>query len=311
MKRMSLCVVLLLLAAAPLFAGALGSSTRAVIPADVQQIISVDYRALKDSPTAMALKERVLPDSLKEFEGALRGVGVNPDSDVDQLTFASFRTGKEGLRIVGIAQGQFSVNQILKRVQAKKIKALKYHLADLYPMAGGMDMTFLDDSTLLFGARPAVKTALDTRDGAGQRLDSNAQVKDMISAVESGPIWSVLDQAGTQNMVRSTLGDAAKLADYNVVRDRLLGSRYTMTFDNGVNFDLDVVTSDSFTAASLSSLLKAGVLFRKATASEVEKTALEAVSVDSESSNLRLHFRTDEKRFQALLKSDLFAAVSH
>ncbi|MGO9165298.1 MAG: hypothetical protein ACLP56_00315, partial [Candidatus Sulfotelmatobacter sp.] len=40
----------------------LNSSARAVIPADLQQLISVDYRALKDSPTAMQLKQQVLPD---------------------------------------------------------------------------------------------------------------------------------------------------------------------------------------------------------------------------------------------------------
>ncbi len=34
----------------------LNSSARAVIPADLQQLISVDYRALRDSPTATALK---------------------------------------------------------------------------------------------------------------------------------------------------------------------------------------------------------------------------------------------------------------
>ena len=30
----------------------LNSSARAVVPADLQQLISVDYRALRDSPTA-------------------------------------------------------------------------------------------------------------------------------------------------------------------------------------------------------------------------------------------------------------------
>ncbi len=43
-----------------------------------------------------------------------------------------------------------------------------------------------------------------------------------------------------------------KLADYETVKKRLLGSRYTMNFANGVNFDLDVLTSDSVTAATLS-----------------------------------------------------------
>ena len=76
----SLCVLLVLSAAA--WSMPLGSSTRTVIPSDIQQIISVDYRALKNSDTAMALKDQVLPPSLKEFEGALRGVGIDPDKDV-------------------------------------------------------------------------------------------------------------------------------------------------------------------------------------------------------------------------------------
>jgi hypothetical protein len=83
-----------------------------------------------------------------------------------------------------------------------------------------------------------------------------------------------------------------------------------MNFTNGVNFDMDVVTSDSVTAATLSSLVKAGVLYRKMTATPIEKVALENVSVNSDSSNLQMHFKADDKQFQGLMHSDLFAAVS-
>jgi len=38
-------------------------------------------------------------------------------------------------------------------------------------------------------------------------------------------VWSLLDQQGTQNMMRAALGDAAKVADYDTVKKRLLGSR--------------------------------------------------------------------------------------
>jgi len=64
-------------------------------------------------------------------------------------------------------------------------------------------------------------------------------------------------------MMRSALGDASKIADYDTLKKRLLGSRYTMNFNSGVNFDLAVVTSDSLTAATLSSLVKAGMLYKK------------------------------------------------
>jgi hypothetical protein len=309
MKRIALLVITLLLGVAAV-ASPLGTAARTVIPSEVQQIISVDYRTLKGSGTAMALKERVLPDSLKMFEGALKGVGISPDNDVEQLTFASFRTKGKELKIIGIAQGDFQTQKVLKRLKLKKIKPEKYRTSFLYPMTGGMQMVFLDSFTMLFGEAGAVKSALDTRDGEAGSMTANNQVTDMISSVESATIWSVLDQPGTQNMMRSALGDAAKLADYEVVKKRLLGSRYTMQFNNGVNFDLDVVTSDTMTAATLSSLLKAGMLYKKVNATPVEKLALDSVTVDSESGNLKLHFKTDDKKFQSLLQSELFAAVS-
>ena len=43
-------------------------------------------------------------------------------------------------------------------------------------------------------------------------------------------------------MMRSALGDATKVADYDTVKKRLLGSRYTMDFSSGVNFNLDVIS---------------------------------------------------------------------
>src|SRR5229473_6145313 len=95
-----LCMVVLPGAA---LAAPLGSSVRPVIPAEVQQIICVDYRAFKNSETAMALKAQVLPDNLKEFETALKATGISPDRDVDQLTFISYRHAKRGLETVGVA----------------------------------------------------------------------------------------------------------------------------------------------------------------------------------------------------------------
>jgi hypothetical protein len=299
-----------LIASAAAWAMPLGSSSRVVIPSDIQQIISVDYRALHNSPTAEALKDQVLPESLKQFEAALKGVGIDSERDVDQLTFAAYRLGKQGVKVVGMAQGSFSSTAVLKRMKLKKILPSKYRTSSIYAMGNGMMMTFLDENTLLFGDDSAVKGSLDARDGVIPTLDSNSTMADMMAAVDGSPVWSLLDQQGTQNMMRSALGDAAKVADYDTVKKRLIGSRYTMDFSSGVTFNLDVITSDSMTAATMSSLVKAGMLYKKMNASPVEKVAIDALTVDSDSSKLQLHFKTDDKQFQALMKSDLFAAVS-
>jgi hypothetical protein len=293
------------------YAMPLNSSARTCVPADLLQLISVDYRSLRDSPTAMALKQQLMPDNIKQFEAALKTIGIDPDKDVDSLAFASFHAGKEGVKGIGVAAGPFNMKAVLKKMKLQKFVPKKYGSAQIYPMEGGFSMSFLDDSTLLFGDPVAIRVALDTRDGQVLGLDTNGTMTDMMSSVDSAPVWSILDQQGTQNMMRSALGDAAKVADYETVRKRLLGSRYTMSFNNGVNFDLTVVTSDSVTAGTLSSLVKAGILYKKMSATPAEKVAVDNTTADSDGSNLQLHFKASDQQFQSLMHSELFAAVSH
>jgi len=310
MKLFKICLASVLLVSMA-YAMPLNSSARTCIPADLLQLISVDYRALKDSPTAMALKQQLMPDNIKQFEDALKGIGIDPDKDVDTLTFASFHSGKQGVKNIGSASGSFSAKAVLKKMKLQHFTPKKYGMADVYPMDGGFIMTFLDDNTLLFGDSTALHAALDVRDGKTLSLDTNGDMADMMPNVESAPVWSILDQQGTQNMMHSALGDASRIADYETIKKRLLGSSYTMNFNSGVNFDLTVVTSDSVTAGTLSSLVKAGILYKKMNATPAEKIAVDNTTVDSDSSNLQLHFKANDQQFQSLMHSDLFAAVSH
>jgi hypothetical protein len=307
------CFAALLLCATVGYAMPIASSARSMVPSDLQQMIGVDYRAIKDSPTAMALKKQVLPDNLKDLETALKGIGISVDSDVDQLTFASFRTEKKGIQTIGVASGSFSAKAVLKKMKLKKISGTKYGITNtvVYPMDSGFVMTFLDDNTLAFGTPESLHSALDTRDGKRPSLDSNPVMTDQMSAVDNAAVWSILDQKGTQAMMFSALGDASKVADYESLKKRILASRYTMNFSSGVNLDLSVLTADSMTAATLSTIVKAGMLYKKMNASPVEKTALDATTVDSDSSNVQLHFKSDDQKFQSLMHSPLFAAVSH
>jgi hypothetical protein len=312
MKRLIVLVLLLVPLSLPTFASSLGTATRSVIPTDVQQIINVDYRRMKNSDTAMAMKTKLMPPNMKQFEDALKGIGVNPDKDLDQITIASFRTKEKGvLDMVGIAQGSFSLKKIKARLVKEKIKGKKMNGSVVYPMAGAMSMVFLDDWTMMFGNERAVQAGLDARDNSAESLNSNSEVTDMIASVERGTIWSVLDANGTQTMLKSVLGSASNLGEFDTVKKQLLGSRYTMDFDRGVDFNLNVVTSDNVTASTLSTILKAGILFKKMSASPTEKLALEDTTVDSDSTRLVVHFKADDQSFQELLESPMFAAVTH
>ncbi len=306
----NLCCAVVLLCATAGFAMPIASSARSMVPSEIQQLIGVDYRAIKDSPTAMALKQQVLPDNIKEAETDLKAIGIRVDRDLDQLNVASFRTEKKGIQTIYVGAGSFSAKAVLKKMKVKGITPTKYGSTNIYPM-GDMVMTFLDDNTLAFGTTASLHSALDTRDGKRPSLDSNPVMADEMAAVDGSPVWSILDQQGTQAMMFSALGDAAKVADYDTLKKRILASRYTMSFQTGVNFDLSVLTADSMTAATLSTIVKAGMLYKKMNASPIEKTAIDATTVDSDSTNVQVHFKTDDQKFQSLMHSPLFIAVSH
>lgn len=310
MKKLFLSLFLSGVLCLPASAASLSSNAQTVIPAAVQQIISVDYRDLRDSQTARALRDRVMPDNIKRFETALKGAGIDPERDVDQLTFVSYRGQKNMLYSIGIAQGGFRQKEFLQKMRLRKIKPEKYLLSNIYPMGSGMQMVFLDPTTILFGDNAAVKGAIDVRDNGANSVTNNSVIDDLITSIQNATIWSVLDQKGTQNMMRSALGEAGSLTDFDSVKKRLLASDYTMGFLNGVTFDLNVKTSDAVTAASLSGLMKAGVLYRRMSGTPSEKMALQNTTVNSSNDLVQMHFKTDDQQFQSLLHSDLFAAVS-
>jgi hypothetical protein len=292
-------------------AAQLDTDARTAIPADVQQIIVVDYRAMQNSPAAMDLKARILPPELKQLEDALKVSGFSENHDVDELAFAAFRVGNEGgIRTVGIAQGQFSVPDILASFKKKKLKPKMIRTNELYPMgASGMTVVFLNPTTMVFGSTDALRSALDARDGLAPNILTNQPMVDQMGQVDSQPVWSILDQKGTQFMMRGLLGQASQLTDYDQIKKRLLGSHYTMNFQNGVKFALQVSTPDTFTAATLSSLLNAGAMYEKVSGSDIEKQAIDATTIDSAAGDLNVSYASSDSQFSALLQSPLFQNV--
>ncbi len=291
-------------------AAELSSDGKSSIPKDVQQIIVVDYRAMQNSPAAMNLKDRVLPPELKRLETALKTSGLKVDQDADVLAFAAFRAGTEGTRIVGIAQGQFHTGAIMANFTKQKTKSVTLRNNSIYPLgSAGMSVCFLNQTTMVFGDRDAVKAALDARDGVSQNFLANSDMVNEMAAVDSKAVWSLLDQKGTQTMMKSVLGDAAALADYDTVRNRMKSSRYTMDFSNGVKFNMSVVMSDTVTAATAATLMKGVSIMRKTSGSPLEKTALDATTIDSNSGTLTVDYSSSDSQFSSLLSSPLFQSV--
>jgi hypothetical protein len=297
------------------FAAQLTTDARGAIPHDVQQLVVIDYHEMQNSPAAMDLRNRVMPPELKQFDEALSHSGLNENHDVDELAFALFRPSpsSDALQTVGIAQGQFDTQTILANFRRLKVKATMVRGNSVYPMARtGMMLCFVDPSTMIFGDKDAVTKALDARDGMAASLLTNGSMMNAMQSVDTYPLWSILDEKGTQTMMKQLMGDAAgSVADFDSVKKRMEASWYSMDFQHGVRFDLTIETGDTFTAATISSLMSAAIMVRKMSATDAEKQALNDTDIGSSSGNLTVHFATSNTEFDSLLQSPLFKSMVH
>jgi hypothetical protein len=304
--------VLLMATASGASAAQLSTDARTAIPHDVQQLVVIDYRAMQNSTSAMSLRDRVMPAELKPFDEALRKSGLNDNHDVEQLAFVLFRPKASGdqLATVGIAQGQFTVQDIVASFRKQKLKPNLVRTNKVYPLVKtGMVACFVDPSTMVFGTLDAVRVALDARDGVAPSLLTNAPMMEAMKSVDTEPLWSVLDEKGTQFMVHQLLGNAGSVTDFETVKKHLQSCRYGMDFQHGVHLNLSIETGDNFIAATLSSIFNAAITLRKMSAPEVEKQALAATSIHSNLGNLEIQFATSNDEFATLLKSPLFQSV--
>ncbi|MGD0345195.1 MAG: hypothetical protein ABSA85_00480 [Terracidiphilus sp.] len=304
----------LVTAASLVFAAQLTTDARGAIPHDVQQLVVIDYHAMQNSTAAMNLRNRVMPPELKQFDEALSHSGLNENHDVEELAFVLFRpsAGSDALQTVGIAQGQFDTQTILGNFRREKVKATMVRTNSVYPMAHtGMVLCFVDPSTMIFGDKSAVTRALDARDGMASSLLTNNSMMSAMQSVDTYPLWSILDDKGTQTMMKQIMGEGGSVADFDSMRKRMEASWYSMDFQHGVRFDLTVETGDSFSAATVSSLMSAALMVRKMSATDAEKQALNNTDIGSSSGNLTIHFATSDTEFSSLLQSPLFKSMVH
>jgi hypothetical protein len=294
------------------FAAQLSTDARGAIPHDVQQLVVIDYHAMQNSTAAMNLRNRVMPPELKQFDDALSHSGLNENHDVDELAFALFRPapGSDALQTVGVAQGQFDTQTILANFRKNRVKATMVRTNAVYPMARtGMVLCFVDPSTMIFGDREAVTKALDARDGMAASMLTNNAMMNAMQSVDTYPLWSILDDKGTQTMMKQLMGEAGSVTDFDSVRKRMEASYYSMDFQHGVRFDLTIETGDTFAAATVSSLLSAAMMVRNMSATDAEKEALNDTDIGSSSGNLTIHFATSDAQFASLLQSPLFKSM--
>lgn len=293
----------------PLAAADLGATAQAVMPSDTRQIISIDYHRLAQDPAAAKVESQVLPPEMRNLAELLKQGGVDAQQDLNRIAFATYAAkGKIGL--MGVAEGNFQNLKLTRffHPTKKNPHPPQYSGVDIYN-AEGTWFFVPDQTTLVFGSRNAVETAIDTEQGVNPRISANDEMANLIAGTQTTDVWSVLDAAGTKNMVKSLVGGGSKI-DPSLFAKRFDGARYTIAFADQVQLNLEMMTSDALTAAALSAGLRAAVDYRQHQERDPNlKALLNQVQVDAAGDHAFLQVASPEASIATLLHSDLFNSV--
>ncbi len=302
-----LLALLLWLPSGRLAAAEISSEARIVVPAQVQQILSVSYSRLHD-PALQPLLAQVLPPEFQNVSTIFKQGGIQPQTDVRRLEFIIF-SGAKGPGLLLVAEGNFENFQPDRFFHKTKRRPQppQYH-GIRYDSANGLDFFLPDNGTLVLGSYANIRRAIDAEQGVIPNLDSNSSMSDLISGTQDTDVWSVLNAAGTRNVLTSLVGAGGKMG--NVLSRQFNGCRYTLDFTSGVQLNLELIAGDDLTAASLSTGLRAALLYREAQEpNPVVKQLLNAVEVDSAGSHVFLQVSSTENQLAQLTSSPLFKSI--
>lgn len=302
-------VCVLSLAAAAAWGAQLSGTAQAVLPQATRQIISIDYHRLAADPVAQQLEAQVLPGQMRGLEALLRRGGIQPANDLNRLTFATYDTGKS-IGLIGVAEGNLGGLQLSRFFQktAKQPQPPQIDGVSVYS-SGGLTFFLPDSATMVFGTHEAVAEAIATEQGAPP-LGANEEMTNLIAGTQSSDVWSVLDAAGSQAMVRSMIGNALGGLGPSLIDKHFGGARYTIAFENQVQVNLELMTTDALSAAAVTTGMNAAIALREKQETNPEvKALLGQIEVDSAGDHAFLQVSSPESSLAGLMHSDLMQTI--
>ncbi|MGH9415050.1 MAG: hypothetical protein ACRD01_00320 [Terriglobales bacterium] len=305
-SRTALLAAALAVAAA---AAQLSGPAQTVLPASTRQVISINYHRLATDAAAQQLEAQLLPGGMADLGALLARGGIIPANDLNRLTFATYQATK-GIGLIGIAEGNLSAMDLSKFYTKTKKQPDPPQIDGVNTYTfNGLTFFMADSSTLVFGSREAVTDAIQTEQG-GQKIGQNEQLSNMIAGTQSSDVWSVLDAAGSQAMVRSMLGSAGGGMAASLIDQHFNGARYTIAFGDPVQLNLEMMTTDALSAAALSTGLNAAIAIRqKQEKNPQAKALLGQVQVDSAGNHAFLQLSAPASSLDSLLKTDLMQTI--
>jgi hypothetical protein len=279
-----------------------------ILPKDSRFVMGFDVKRFTASPFyAKFAKERGMkPEALEQLEAR---TGLNPARDIDQIVIAGAGPGRKGSPGLAVAFGRFDLYRLGRAIETdgkgqgtSHEGVTVYSFADDEPRA--VAVAFLDESSLLFGAKDEVLAAISSRTRNETPLKSNTALMALVEKVRPGStFWMVGDQSLLASLPTAVPAPGAS-ADgaATMTLPALTGLMVTGDLDPQVSVAITGEAKDALAAKNLADVVRGLVAMASLQAQqkpELQQLA-SAVSVATEENRVLVNARFPYEVLEAL-----------
>jgi len=260
-----------------------------MFPQNIGEFAYADLKQARGLSWFPQLKQQMLPSRFKQFEQFLTSAGIDPNSQVEEVAWATVGAppspapqngqgntppqqaqpapGSE--QVLGVALGSFRPETAETYFKAQKLPVVKVRNFSLYAFGGGsgpadLFFFFIDANTAAFGQRQQLERLIGIRAGEEQGLLTDSKMLPLINEANgSGVVWAVMNSAYAQLAMQQLAPEAAQFPQAQQLVSRLRALSLQIIAGSGVQARFQSICATPDDANTFAALLQAGLLYKR------------------------------------------------
>jgi hypothetical protein len=329
--------VLACAAATRAHASTLSTDVIGMFPQNIGEFAYADLKQARSLSWFPQLKQQMLPARFKQFEQFLAAAGIDPNSQVEEVAWATVppapaaqaapangaaqqknapAPGSE--QILGVALGSFRPETAEGYFNAQKLPVVKVRNFSLYAFGGGsgpadLFFFFLDSNTAAFGQRQQLERLIAIRAGEEQGLLTDSKMLPLINEANgSGVVWAVMNATYAQLAMQQLAPEAAQFPQAQQLVSRLRALSLQIIAGSGVEARFQSICATPDDANTFAALLQAGLLYKRyqlGTSNPDLASLLDSTRIAPSGDRLNVRLTLTDEQMLSLIRQNTFAVT--
>jgi hypothetical protein len=322
-------------------ASTLSTDVIGMFPQNVGEFAYADLKQARALSWFPQLKQQMLPARFKQFEQFLTAAGIDPNSQVEEIAWATVpsapapaaqaapangaaqqknapEAGPGNEQVLGVAMGSFRPETAEAYFNAQKLPVVKVRNFSLYAFGGGsgpadLFFFFLDANTAAFGQRQQLERLIGIRAGEEQGLLTDSKMLPLINEANgSGVVWAVMNGTYAQLAMQQLAPEAAQFPQAQQLVSRLRALSLQIIAGSGVEARFQSVCASPDDANTFAALLQAGLLYKRyqlGNSNPDLASMLDSTRITPAGDRLNVRLTLTDEQMLSLIRRNTFAVT--